>query len=70
MVQIDSFIEALKITWFRRYILQEHCTWSILSNFDIGLIYSMGDSYAVSKVGEIKKKTFWKDLLKKLDALF
>ena len=42
MVPIDSFIEALKITWLRRYILQEHCTWSILSNFDIGLIYSMG----------------------------
>ena len=35
MVPIDSFIEALKITWLRRYILQEHCTWSILSNFDI-----------------------------------
>ena len=63
MVRIDSFIEALKITWLRRYILQEHCTWSILSNFNIGLIYSMGDSYTISKIGEIKNP-FWKDLLK------
>ena len=63
MVRIDSFIEALKITWLRRYILQEHCTWSILSNFNIGLIYSMGDSYAISKIGEIKNP-FWKDLFK------
>ena len=63
MVRIDSFIVALKITWLRRYILQEHCTWSILSNFNIGLIYSMGDSYMISKIGEIKNP-FWKDLLK------
>ena len=54
MVRIDIFTEALKITWLRRYILQEHCTWSILSNFDIELIYSMGDSYPDSKI-EIKK---------------
>ena len=63
MVRIDSFIEALKITWVKRYILHKHCTWSILSNFDIGLIYSMGDSYADLKIGEIKNP-FWKDLLK------
>ena len=63
MVRTDSFIEALKITWLRRYILQEHCTWSILSKFDIGLIYSMCDSYTDSKIGEIKNP-FWKCLLK------
>ena len=62
MIRIDSFIEALKITWLRRYILQEHCTWNILSNFNIGLIYSMCDSYTISKIGEIKNP-FWKDLL-------
>ena len=63
MVYIENFIHALKITRLRRHIQLEHCTWNKLSKCNIGLIYTMGDGYANSKVGEVQNP-FWKDLLK------
>ena len=35
MIQIDSFITALKVTWLRRHILQPDCSWSSLSNINM-----------------------------------
>ena len=63
MVPIENFIHALKITRLRRHIQQEHSTWNKLSKCNIGLICTMGDGYANSKVGEVQN-SFWKDLLK------
>ena len=31
MIKIENFIYALKITWLRRHILQEHCTLNTLT---------------------------------------
>ena len=62
MLQIEHFITTLKITWLRRQILQQNCTWNILSNIDLNDVYTRGDNYASIKSEEVKSP-FWKDLL-------
>ena len=62
MLQIEHFITSLKITWLRRQILQQNCTWNILSNIDLDDVYTRGDNYASIKSEEVKNP-FWKDLL-------
>ena len=62
MLQIEHFITSLKITWHRRQILQQNCTWIILSNIDLDDVYTRGDNYASIKSEEVKNP-FWKDLL-------
>ena len=49
MLQIDSFIAALKITWLRRVIVQPNCTWNTLSNIDLNNVYTKGSNYASKK---------------------
>ena len=63
MLQIDSFIVALKITWLRREIVQPNCTWNTLSNIDLNNVYTKGSNYASKKVEELNNP-FWKDLLR------
>lgn len=62
MIKIDKFIHALKITWLRRQILQENCTWNSLSEINLTNIYSKGDNYSYLKSEEIRNH-FFKDTL-------
>ena len=63
MIQIDSFITALKVTWLRRHILQPDCSWSSLSNINMNSIFSKGENYAETKAKELLNP-FWKDVLR------
>ena len=63
MIQVDAFITALKLTWFRRYTLQSDCSWSSLSKIDFNSLFSKGENYAELKANEILNP-FWKDTLK------
>ena len=63
MIQIDSFIAALKLTWLRRHILQPNCSWSSLSNINMNSIFSKGENYAKTKAKEMLNP-FWKDVLR------
>lgn len=63
MVQIDSFIKALKVSWLRRLIIHPNsCTWSTLSNIDITKVFTTGDNYATLSVNDINNP-FWIDIL-------
>lgn len=62
MIHIENFVAALKITWLRRQISQQNCTWNTLSKIDFS-IYSKGDNYANLKAEELINP-FWRDLLK------
>ena len=62
MLQREHFITSLKITWLRRQILQQNCTWNSLSNIDLDDVYTRGDNYASIKSEEVKNP-FWNDLL-------
>ena len=42
MIKIDSFVTALKVTWFRRQIAQTDCSWSSLSNINISSLLTKG----------------------------
>ena len=52
MIKIENFIYALKITWLRRYILQEHCTWNT-SELNLTDVFSRGDNYTYLKSEEL-----------------
>ena len=54
MIKIEDFIYALKITWLRRQILQENCTWSTLSEHNLTAVFSRGNNYAYLKLEEIR----------------
>ena len=62
MIKIDSFVTALKVTWFRLQIAQTDCSWSSLSNINISSLLTKGDNYAHIKAYEINNH-FWKDML-------
>ena len=62
MIKIDSFVTALKVTWFRRHIAHTDCSWSSLSNIDISSLLTKGGNYAHIKAYEINNP-FWKDML-------
>ena len=53
MIQIDSFITALKVTWLRRHILQLDYSWSSLSIINMNSIFSKGENYAETKAKEL-----------------
>ena len=63
MIQIDSFITALKVTWLKRHILQSDCSWSSLSNVNMNSLFSKGENYAETKAKELLN-IFWKDVLR------
>ena len=65
MIQIENFTYALKITWLRRHILQEHCTRNTLSELNLTEVFSRGDHYAYLKSEEIGNP-FLKDTLQSL----
>ena len=62
MIKIDSFVTALKVTWFRRQIAQTDCSWGSLSNINISSLLTKGSNYAHIKAYEINNP-FWKDML-------
>lgn len=65
MIQVESFIKALKITWLRRIIMQNRlnsCTWNVLSNLEYNKIFSLGDRYCTVKAQDIQNP-FWSNLL-------
>ena len=62
MIQIDSFVTALKVTWLRRLISQPSCTWSSLSYINMDSLFTKGNNYAGIKANELINP-FWKDLL-------
>lgn len=61
MIQIDSFITALKVTWLRRQILHPGCTWSSLSHINMDSIFTKGDIAGIKANGLMNP--FWKDLV-------
>ena len=62
MIQIDSFVTALKVTWQRWLISQPSCTWSSLSYINVDSLFTKGNNYAGIKANELINP-FWKDLL-------
>ena len=63
MVELKSFIKALKVSWFRRILQQSEpneLTNLSLINFD--KLFSVGGSYA-TKVSHDLQNPFWKDLM-------
>ena len=62
MIQIDSFVTALKVTRLRRLISQPSCTWSSLSYINMDSLFTKGNNYAGIKANELINP-FWKDLL-------
>ena len=49
MIKIDSFVTALKVTWFRRHIAQTDCCWSSLSNINISSLLTKGGNLRTYK---------------------
>ena len=49
MVELKSFIKALKISWFRRILQQPDATsWKDLSFINFPQFFSVGSCYAVN----------------------
>ena len=63
MIQIRTFIKALKITWLRRLLINpKNILWSSLSNIEFANLFSLGDGYALHKIQELRNP-FWTDIL-------
>ena len=63
MIELKSFIKALKITWLRRILQQsKHNEWSILSSINFNMLFSVGGVYA-SELTNNLQNPFWKDLM-------
>ena len=63
MVEIKSFIKALKVSWFRRILHQsKQNEWTNLSLISFDMLFSAGGSYAF-KLGHDIQNPFWKDLM-------
>ena len=63
MVEIKSFIKALKVSWFRRILHQSKPNeWTNLSLISFDMLFSVGGSYAF-KLGNDIQNPFWKDLM-------
>lgn len=64
MININIFVKALKISWFRRQISnQENISWFILSQINFHKLYNMGSGYVQEIINGIHNP-FWKDILK------
>ena len=63
MVNISSFIKALKITWLRRIIQNsQDNSWYALSNIDFQKVFSLGSGFA-SYYKQYIDNPFWKEIL-------
>lgn len=63
MVEIKSFIKALKVSWLRRILHQSKPNeWTNLSLINFDMLFSVGGSYAF-KLGHDIQNPFWKDLM-------
>ena len=63
MIQIRTFIKALKVTWFRRLLINpKNSIWSSLSNIEFAKLFSLGDGYALHITQELRNP-FWMDIL-------
>ena len=63
MININSFIKALKITWLRRVIISsENISWNKLSNIDFQKLFSLGQGY-VNEIKQLIDNPFWRELL-------
>ena len=63
MVELESFIKALKISWLRRILQQpDASSWKDLSFINFPQLFSVGGCYA-AKLSSDLQNPFWKDLL-------
>ena len=63
MVNISEFINALKISWFRRVIQSsENVEWYSLSKVDFHKLLSCGSGYSID-LSKNLSNPFWKDCL-------
>ena len=64
MVNINIFVKALKISWFRRQTLnQNSIAWYMLSQTDFQKLFIMGPGYVQEIINDIDNP-FWKDIFK------
>ena len=63
MVELKSFIKALKISWLRRILQQSKPSeWSYLSFINFHTLFSVGGTYA-NKLSKELHNPFWKDIM-------
>ena len=63
MVELRSFINALKVSWLRRiFHLTKPNKWTYSSLINFHTLFSSGDSYAFKLSSELQNP-FWKDLM-------
>ena len=63
MVELRSFIKALKVSWLRRILHQTKPNeWTCLSLINFHTLFSIGGSYAFKLSSELQNP-FWKDLM-------
>ena len=63
MVELRSFIKALKVSWLRRILHQTKPNeWTCLSLINFRTLFSIGGSYAFKLSSELQNP-FWKDLM-------
>ena len=63
MVELRSFIKALKVSWLQRILHQTKLNeWTCLSFIDFHTFFSIGSSYAFKLSSELQNP-FWKDLM-------
>ena len=63
MVELRSFIKALKVSWLRRILHQTKPNeWTYLSVINFHTLFSVNDSYAFKLSSELQHP-FWKDLM-------
>ena len=63
MVELRSFIKALKVSWLRRILHQTKPNeWTCLSLINFQTLFSIGGSYAFKLSSEVQNP-FWKDLM-------
>lgn len=68
MVQLTSFIKALKISWLRRIISSSgNNKWSDLSGIDFAKLFSVGGSFSL-QLSNTLDNPFWRDLTKHWSA--
>lgn len=63
MINIQYFIKALKVSWFRRVIQNSNSShWYSLSNIEFETLFNMGSGYSLRVIENISNP-FWKDIL-------
>ena len=63
MININTFIKGLHVSWFRCIIIQsDNASWYSVSNIDFGKLLSFGSGYIKTALTNILKP-LWKDIL-------